>query len=213
MRMLLPSGLTPAPVYRDIIRQGVSFADSTAILLDEFGGLAPDDPTRCELMLRRDLLDHIDLRADHFHGIDVDVDADDLDDVCATHSAIIGDGGLDLAILGIGTNGHVGMNEPGSHPDEPTRVVHLAASTTAAAAGYGGSGVPTWGVTVGLAELLAAREVWVLATGARKAEIVRRALTEPASLDLPVSWIVRHRNAVLWLDEEAASIRGGPGWP
>ena len=72
--------------------------------------------------------------------------------------------------------------------------------------------MPTWGVTAGLAELLAAREVWVLATGAHKAEIVRRALTEPVSLELPVSWIVRHRNAVLWLDEEAASL-GGPGRP
>lgn len=206
MRMLLPSGLTPQSVYRDLIRQRVSFAEATAILLDEFGGLAPDDLTRCGLMLRRDFLDHIDLRAEQTFGIDVD--ADDLDDVCATHSAIVGDGGLDLAILGVGTNGHVGMNEPGSHPYDPTRVVQLAATTTAAAANYGGSGAPTWGVTTGLAELLAAREVWVLATGSRKAEVVQRALTERPSLDLPVSWIMRHRNAVLWLDEDAAARTG-----
>lgn len=207
MRMVLPSGLTPQSVYRDLIRQGVSLAEATVILLDEFGGLAPDDPTRCELMLRRDFLDHIDLRADHFHRIDIDAPRNDLDDVCADHAAMVGTG-VDLALLGIGTNGHVGMNEPGSHPEAPTRIVQLADSTSAAAASYGGSQPPTWGITTGMAELRSAQELWVLATGSRKAEIVQRALVEPASTDLPASWVLRHPRAVLWLDEDAAALTG-----
>ena len=206
MRMLLPSGLTPQPVYRDLIRQRASFAGATAILLDEFGGLDPADPTRCERMLHRDFLDHIDLPARHFHRIDIDVPATEIDEVCANHAAMIGDGGIDLAVLGVGTNGHVGMNEPGSHPEAPTRVAELAASTAAAAANYGGSAAPTWGITTGLAELRASREIWVLATGRGKAEIVHRALTEPASTALHVSWVLRHPNTVLWLDEHAASL-------
>lgn len=208
LRMLLPSGLTPQPVYRDLIRQRVSFAAATAILLDEFGGLDLDDPTRCERMLHRDFLDHIDLPAGQFHRIDIDAAADEIDEVCANHAAMIGDGGIDLAVLGVGTNGHVGMNEPGSHPEAPTRAVELAPSTTAAATNYGGSASPTWGITTGLAELRASREIWVLAAGAGKAEIVQRALTEPASTALPVSWILRHPNAILWLDEDAAALTG-----
>ena len=206
LRMLLPSGLTPQPVYRDLIRQRASFAAATAILLDEFGGLDPEDPTRCGRMLRRDFLDHIDLPTTQFHGIDVDAPTDEIDEVCANHAALIGDGGIDLAVLGVGTNGHVAMNEPGSHPEAPTRVVELAPSTTAAAATYGGSTPPRWGITTGLAELRASHEIWVLATGAGKANIVQRALTEPASTALPVSWVLRHPNAVLWLDEHAASL-------
>ena len=90
---------------------------------------------------------------------------------------------LDLMMLGIGRNGHVGMNEPGTSPESATRRVELAPSTTQASVRYFGEGaaLPTWGVTLGLSAILAARTIWILATGESKADIVRDVLLEPVS--------------------------------
>jgi glucosamine-6-phosphate deaminase len=103
-------------------------------------------------------------------------------------------------------NGHVGFNEPGSRPDDPTRLVRLAVSSReAATARYGAARTPTAGITIGLGRLLEAGECWLLVTGARKAAILRRALDEPEGPDCPASYLRRHPRLVVFADEDAAA--------
>lgn len=208
----LPSGLTPVPVYREMVRRHrankVSFAGSTVVVLDEFGGLATDDEGRCLSMIQRDLLSHVDLRADDL--ISFDADADDVDVECArVGSSVSARGGLGLTLLGIGTNGHVGMNEPGSSAASSVRRVELEPSTVQSSARYvSGLTLPTWALTLGMRELLQSEEVWLLATGKHKANIVRALMKGKRTEDLPASLFFDHKKVVVWLDADAA---GGGG--
>jgi len=207
LRVCLPTGLTPLAAYArvvDLAREGrASFRDAEGFLLDEFGGVPADAAGRCDVMLRHALLDHVDLPPDRYHR--PVPEAPDLAAMCADYDRAI-DGRLDLTLLGIGTNGHIGMNEPGSLPDSPTRRVELAPETTHAAARYFGSvPPPTWGVTIGLGPLRASRAIWLLATGASKADIVRDVLLEPMSVERPASLLRGHPSCVFVLDRAAAS--------
>jgi glucosamine-6-phosphate deaminase len=205
LKICLPTGLTPAPIYAEMVRSvragEVSFARASVFALDEFGELPRDEPGRTRTTLERLLLSHVDLPADRFHWLDAD--AADLDEVCARYDAAI-DGGFDLVILGVGTNGHLGMNEPGSAPDSPTRRVELHESTIQASARYFPSidpaRLPRWGLTVGLGAILASREVWVLATGAAKTDIVRRSISGEITNEVPASFLQNHRNCSFLVD-------------
>jgi glucosamine-6-phosphate deaminase len=207
-RMALPTGATPDPVYAGIVesvKAGIaSFRRSHVFLLDEFGGVPADAKGTCNNMLRRALVDHVDLPPAHYHRFDPE--ADDIPAMCAAYDASMG-GPLDLMMLGIGRNGHVGMNEPGTSPDSPTRRVELAPSTTQASVRYFGEGaqLPTWGVTIGLAGILASRTIWMIASGESKADIVRDVLLEPVSAQRPASVLRGHANCWFFLDAAAAS--------
>jgi glucosamine-6-phosphate isomerase len=207
LRMCLPSGNTPNKVFaamgRAVKERQVSFQRAEIFCLDEYGGLSPDDPGRCANMLRRYLLSGIDLPEKQFHRIDID--APDLDAVCCEFDRAI-EPGFDLTLLGLGLNGHLGMNEPGSPEDSPTRRVELAPSTTASSAAYlTHSSLPTWGVAVGLKQLLGSKEVWLLVNGPAKAEIVRRTVTESIGTQLPASLLRNHSNSFLIVDAAAGA--------
>jgi glucosamine-6-phosphate deaminase len=206
MRVCLPTGLTPVPIYDRIaeaVAAGqVSFARAQVFLLDEFGGVDPGDPGRCDQMLERFLLSRIDLPSARFHRLDL---TGDIDAACRAYEAAIGEG-CDLTLLGIGTNGHVGMNEPGSTADSLTRRVTLAPDTIAASARYfGHDRLPTWGVTMGLGTLRRSHEIWILATGAGKAPIVRQALHGPVTTAVPATQLREHSSVLLIADDEAAA--------
>ena len=208
LRLCLPTGLTPLPIYDRLAaavgRGQASFSRAEVVLLDEFGGVPADDPGRCDQMLLRAFVSRVDLPAERFHRFLLD---GDVDDECRRYEAMVG-AGCDLALLGIGTNGHLGMNEPGSAPDSTTRRVELAPSTIAASARYFGrsTDLPTWGVTLGLATLRRSHEVWVLATGAAKAPIVRVTMEGPTSAEVPSTLLRDHPAAALIADEEAAAL-------
>lgn len=207
-KICLASGHTPNPIFNAMVashRQGlISFRDCELFALDEFGGLPVGDSGRCANMLRHYLVDHIDLPAAKFHTFDPD--AADLNQVCHDFHVAIG-AGFDLTLLGVGLNGHLGMNEPGSAPDSPTRRVDLHPQTVKSAAKYiTHSRVPTWGLTVGMQQLLASDEVWLLATGNAKAEIVRRIVRDQVSPEVPASLLRTHRNCFFFLDDEAAQL-------
>ena len=119
-------------------------------------------------------------------------------------SSTIEQGGIDLAVVGLGRNGHVGMNEPGSSRDSVTRVVDLAETTSTGAMAYGASARPTWGITVGISELLEARELWLVVTGSHKAEILETVLRAPIGSDLPASFLRLHPKARIIADMAAA---------
>lgn len=207
LRHCLASGNTPIPAYRALVesikRGEVSLREASVFALDEFGGLGPDDPGRCRNMLLRDLVSGSDLPNENFHWLDPD--APDLEAECQTFDRKIGPG-LDLVILGIGLNGHLGMNEPGSKADSPTRRVHLHQSTIASSARYvSHDQLPRWGLTVGMAQFLAAKEVWLLATGQNKAEIVQRLVRGEISEQVPASLMRKHPACSLFVDAAAAA--------
>jgi glucosamine-6-phosphate deaminase len=206
LRICLPTGDTPTPVYAELVageRRGeVSLARATVILLDEWVGLQADDPARCDSRLRGELIDRL---AAPPTFVPIDVDGPDDEAAALAHDSAARD--LDLAVLGLGMNGHVGFNEPGSRPDDPTRLVRLAVSSRdAATARYGAATVPTAGITVGLARILEAGECWLLVSGERKAGILRRALEQPEGPDCPASYLRRHQRLTVFADEAAASL-------
>jgi glucosamine-6-phosphate deaminase len=195
-RICLPTGNTVAPVYAHL----ASLVDWTAVtvfVLDEFGGLPPGDPGRCESLIGRHLIDLID-DPPVVHVPDVDPPDPD------GYRALVADGGLDLAIVGLGANGHIGMNEPGSPATSVTRVVDLAPSTSDHSASYGATIRPTWGVTLGMDEILAARELWLVVSGTHKREVLTTALSGPVTPDLPASLLRDHPNLVVFADASAS---------
>lgn len=205
LRMCLPSGHTPNPIFaamgKAVAAGQVSFKQAEIFALDEFGGLAPDDEGLCANMLQRYLLKDIDLAPKNFHRIDPDAK-----NVAAEYDRIIGDG-FDLTLLGIGLNGHLGMNEPGSPIDGTTRRVELHPTTVASSAKYlTHKNLPTWGVAVGLKHLLGSKEVWLLANGQKKAEIIQRAAKGPIGPDVPASLLRNHPNAFFMVDAEAGAL-------
>jgi glucosamine-6-phosphate deaminase len=206
LRVCLPTGDTPSPLYAELAARDArtpdgAYSQATVVLLDEWLDLPPGDPARCDVRLRRELLDRL---APPPRFVAIDVDGSDDEAAARAHDEAARC--LDLALLGLGMNGHVGFNEPGSRPDDPTRVVRLARSSREAAmARYGASQVPTGGITVGLARILEAGEAWLLVTGERKAPVLRRALREPEGPDCPASYLRRHPRLTVFADEAAAS--------
>jgi glucosamine-6-phosphate deaminase len=205
LRVCLPTGLTPVPIYDRVAAavagDRISFARAEILLLDEFGGVDAADPGRCDRMLERFLLSRVDLPPGRFHAFDL---TRDLDEVCRQHEAVVG-AGCDLALLGVGTNGHVGMNEPGSSRDSLTRRVDLAPATVAASARYfSHDRLPTWGVTMGLSTLRRSREVWILASGPAKAAIMREVVHGPVTEAVPATQFRDHPRTFVIVDEAAA---------
>ena len=207
LTMCLPSGGTPARIYAEMVRSHgeglVSFARARLFVLDEFGGIAADDPGGTRNTLQRQLLDGVDLPPSAFHVLDPN--HGDLTRHCADYDAAVGDR-FDLMVLGLGLNGHLGMNEPGSAIDSVTRRVELHPGTIQSSARYFPHGrLPDWGLTVGLKAILAAKEVWVLANGAAKAPVIERIVRGAISTDNPASLLRRHANCALIVDADAAA--------
>ncbi|HEY7564444.1 MAG TPA: glucosamine-6-phosphate deaminase [Acidimicrobiia bacterium] len=199
LRLCLATGRTPTPVYAALGADTLTSA--TVILLDEFGGLPPGHPARCETMLRAALRSGVKPRK----VIVPEVDRPDLAAACRDFDRAIGQGGIDLAILGLGRNGHLGMNEPGSSVSAPTRVIRLAPETRESARGYGADPVPDWGITAGLNQVLAAGEVWLLVTGSHKSAILKQTLEGPIGPDVPATYLRDHPAATVWADADAAA--------
>ena len=205
-RICLPSGGTPAPVYARLpaalAELGADARAATVVLLDEDVGLAPDDPARCDRMLRTQLIDRLD-PPPRFVPIPVDDRSPDEAAAALDAEAALG---LDLVVLGLGRNGHVGMNEPGSAADAPTRAAPIEAGTLRTAVeDYGAVGRPTGGITLGLGRILEAREVWLLVSGPAKADILARVLMGPIGPEVPATLLRRHPALRVIVDEAAAA--------
>lgn len=198
-RLGLAIGTTVEPVYQRIAP--VLIADATIFLLGEYGGMAADHPSRWATLLRRRLLGRVTSPELRFRW--PDVDAPDLAKECRRYEEEIADGGLDLVMLGLGPNGHVGLNEPGSAFDSTTRVVQLTAVSQQASRQYGITDPPSWAITVGLGTVLSAREIWLVATGRAKRAILDRVLHGPLVPDVPASLLRTHPNVTCWADDDA----------
>jgi glucosamine-6-phosphate deaminase len=206
----LATGSSPLLTYGLLIaahRAGqVSFAGCHAVLLDEYVGLPFDHSETYRAVIRRVLIDHIDLAPERLHG--PDVWAENLAAACTRYDEVItGLGGVDLQLLGIGSDGHVGFNEPGSSLRSRTRVKTLTASTRAdnAPAFASAADVPRHVVTQGLGTISEARHLLLIATGAKKAAPLARAVEGPLTARCPASVLQLHPHATVVVDDEAAA--------
>jgi glucosamine-6-phosphate deaminase len=205
----LPAGSSPRPVYAELVRRhreaGVSFAGATAFSLDEYVGLPPRHPASFWHYLEQAFFSQVDLPADRANVPEVHLQ--DLNAAGARYeSAIAAAGGFDLLMLGIGSNGHIAFNEPGSSFDSHTRVVTLTNETRAAnQAAFGPDPVPHRAVTVGIATILSARRCLLIAYGEAKADAISRAFEGPPGPLVPASALQRHPDAIIIVDGSAAS--------
>lgn len=213
----LATGSTPEKVYAHLVqwhRAGaLSFRNITTYNLDEYYPISPLDPKSYRAYMHRHLFAHVDIAPDHAHVLDGSVP----EAFAAAHAAefdrwIEADGGLDVQLLGIGRNGHIGFNEPSplSVADAlklPTRLVELHPVTRAdAAKDFGGlDRVIPRALTMGIAPILAARSIVILATGKHKADAVARALSGPITAELPASLLRTVADRVTWVIDEAAA--------
>jgi glucosamine-6-phosphate deaminase len=203
LRIVLPTGDTPGPLYEALVRRSEPglWALATAIILDDYVGLAPDDPASGGPRLRRELIDHVRPAA----FVEIDAAAPDQQAAADAHDAVAA-AGMDLALVGLGLNGHIGFNEPGSDASSATRVVELHPRSREVAEGYGTDDAPEHGITLGLARLLEANEIWLLVTGERKAEILRATIEGPETPAVPASFLRRHPRCRVLADEHATAL-------
>jgi glucosamine-6-phosphate deaminase len=204
----LPTGNTPMPVYAELLRrhreEGLDLSRFRAVVLDDFLGIHADSPTSFYAWLRRALLDPAAVGPERV--LRIPTSEEGIEQHCRTYESKLRQlGGCDLQLLGLGTNGHIGFNEPGSPGDSRTRVVKLTEESRAASAGYWkNQAIPTHGVTMGIATILEAHRIALLVNGAKKAPILRRALLGPISSDVPASFLRQGKGVVVIADEPAA---------
>jgi glucosamine-6-phosphate deaminase len=207
--LALPTGATPRAVYAELVRQhraeGLSFARVTAFNLDEYVGVPPEHPGSFRRALHEALYRHVDLPDGQAHapdGLDADPPA-----ACRRYEErIAAAGGLDLALLGLGRDGHIAFNEPTSSLGSRTRIKTLADETRAAnQASFGPDPVPRHALTMGIATILSARRCVLLAFGPAKAGAVARAVEGPLTAMVPASALQLHPNATVIVDEAAAT--------
>lgn len=208
----LATGSTPLPFYaalRDAVNRGaLSIANMRAYALDEYAG-NPAHPCSNQSYFRREWE-----RAPGAPPVkQFDGGAKDLATEANRYASALDEaGGLDVSLLGIGLNGHVAFNEPGSGIGSTTRVAELAWSTRESARSCWDDATPTFGLTVGMAEIAASKSLLLLASGPQKARIMARALSGPMDSSCPASLLREHPNLVVVLDASAASqLLGGTG--
>ena len=206
LRLLLPTGHSPAGMYAALRAHAAAghlpSADATVLQLDEYAGLGPDDPRSFAAELQRQL-DGVPLRAIHT----IDGGASDLDAEAARHAHLLEEAPVDLAVLGLGRDGHVAFDEPPARLASGMNLVRLAELTRSdAAQAFGGvAGVPVQGLTTGLGTLYRARELIVLVDGRAKAPALRAMLEEPVGPECPASLLRDHPRLTIICDREAAA--------
>ena len=207
----VPTGSTPLELF-DILSARVAggeldFSGVEIFCLDEYVGVSPRDPGSLTRWLWDAFLDRIGVSAWQVHALPST--ADDLTTAASAYEAeIAARGGLDLAVLGLGPNGHIGYNEPGSQADSRTRVISLTPESLSQASSYwdGAVSIPEKAMTIGVGTLLESRRIVLLVTGVAKADILRRTLEEPMDADVPASWLrLAGSRLEVIADEEAAS--------
>ncbi len=213
----LPAGRTPLPLYEELIylhhEERLSFQNVHTFNVGEYFGLPAGHPASIRAYMDRNFFDHVDLPPQNIHFLSGSPDGESPDDRCAAYEREIEDaGGIDYLILGIGRNGHIAHNEPGSSISSRTRCADLADATPhdAAAQSDESADPPARALTLGCGTIMEARKIALLAWSARKSRLIRRALTGPVTSRLPASFLQRHPNACFFLDTPAASLLAAP---
>jgi glucosamine-6-phosphate deaminase len=207
----LATGGTPVGIYEEIVRtyrKGmVSFKSVTTFNLDEYVGIPEDHPESYHAYMHKHLFDHVDLDPRRTHI--PNGNAKDLERECARYNQLLEDAKqIDLQLLGLGHNGHIGFNEPDHALVSGTHIVRLREETRRANARFFNSldEVPTHALTMGVGTILKAKMILLVVRGADKAEIVRRALKGPITTECPASLLQTHPHVVVLLDSESGRL-------
>lgn len=205
----LTTGNTPMGLYSELVERHKSgtlpLNDVRVFCTEEYLGTGPDDYHALFSWLHRTLIAPCGLPPSNVFRLHAEAAEPQL--ACQEFEAAIHRaGGLDLLVEGIGINGHVGFNEPGSLFDSPTRVLALTDGTVEYNSNYWDATVPRYGLTIGLGTILAAKSILLLASGESKAEPLARALTGPVTPEVPASVLQRASHLIVVADQEAASL-------
>lgn len=204
------TGSTPLGVYRYFIdnyhAQKVSFRQVKAFNLDEYVGLTPSHPRSFASAMKNELFSHIDILPENINALDGS--KEDMIQECQRYESLIDGNPIDIQILGIGMDGHIAYNEPGSPLDGACHVVDLHQESIESSLDYGFDhieDVPTQGVTQGIGTIMKAKQLIMMAKGEKKADLVKRMIYGEVTSDFPSSIIQRHPNVIVCLDRNAAS--------
>ena len=206
----LATGSTPVGVYRQLVewyqKGDLNFSEVKSVNLDEYQGLAPEHPQSYRYFMEQHLFSHVNIHSDETHvpnGLCVDSAAE-----CARYDQLIQDmGGIDLQILGMGHNGHIGFNEPGDAFELRTHRVQLTESTLEANGQYFiGEEQPSYAFTMGIKNIMTARKIVLVVSGAGKAEILYKALAGPVTPMVPASILQLHPDVTVVADEAALRV-------
>ncbi|NNE35424.1 MAG: glucosamine-6-phosphate deaminase [Rhodothermales bacterium] len=208
----LPTGSTPIGVYQRLVNmhneEGLDFSTVVTFNLDEYYPMEANSIQSYHRFMRENFFDWVNVPDDAIHIPDGSMDGRRIDEHCAEYESLIRDaGGIDLMLLGIGRSGHIGFNEPGSTPDDRTRLIVLDEITRKDAASdfFEEKYVPREAITMGVGTILEAREIILMATGEHKAPIIKRAVEEAINQHVSATYLQGHENASFYLDRAAAS--------
>ncbi|RBW70121.1 glucosamine-6-phosphate deaminase [Bacillus taeanensis] len=206
----LATGGTPKGLYEKMIedhqKNGISYKNVTTFNLDEYAGLSEEDPNSYHYYMNESLFKHIDILKSNTHlpkGI-----SEHLEKECSEYDKMIAEnGGIDLQVLGIGQNGHIGFNEPGTSFKSNTHVVKLAESTREANARYFDTidDVPTHAITMGIASIMKSKEILLLVSGEAKQEAMGKLMHGEVTEEFPASILQKHPRVTIIADQKALS--------
>lgn len=206
----LATGATPVPTYGKIIEAfnegGISFKDVKTYNLDEYCDLPKSDKNSYYTFMHENLFNSLDILEDNVHFLDGN--ASDCEAECKRYDDEINNaGGIDIQLLGIGNNAHIGFNEPADAFTSGSFKVKLTESTVNANKIYFDENpMPGYALTMGIKQIMSAKKVVLIATGEKKAEAVRNMIEGPVTPQVPASILQKHGDVVIFLDEKAASL-------
>ena len=210
IKLGLATGSTPVPLYEALIKDhkenGTSYREVQTFNLDEYIGLEAGHEQSYRTFMNNIFFKHIDIDLANTHI--PSGNASDLALEAFNYDKLLEANQIDIQLLGIGTNAHIGFNEPGSKFDSKTIIVDLAEETRVANERFFNSidDVPTKAITMGIGSIMQAIKIILVATGKAKAEAIRNTIEGPISTNVPASILQTHKNVEIYLDKEAASL-------
>ncbi len=200
--LILPTGNTPVGTYKELSnfykKKKLSFRNTTTFNLDEYLGISRKSPFSYYRFMQDNFFTQIDILAENINI--PNCEAVSPEEECKSYDYLIDKKQIDLALLGIGQNGHIGFNEPGTDPMSKTHIVELSRETIAVNQG------PHKAITMGISTILSAKKIVLLASGKNKAQTIKEAIEEEVSRNCPASYLQSHRDVILVLDKDAASL-------
>lgn len=206
----LATGSTPIGLYQNLIKlyqnNEISFEHVKSFNLDEYCGLPKNHKESYYTFMHRNLFDHVDMKEENINI--PSSEGDDLEALCKQYNDLLNSTSIDLQVLGIGSNGHIGFNEPGTSFEQETFIIELAEKTRQDNARFFNSidEVPTHSITMGIKNIMQAKQILLLASGKGKAEAIKKLVEGEITENFPASVLKKHSDVIVIIDEEAAAL-------
>lgn len=200
----LATGSSPVELYQEMVDSQLDFSQMTSVNLDEYVGLSPENPQSYHYFMNQHLFQYKPFKRSYLP----DGETEDIQKECGRYNQILADNPVDLQVLGIGQNGHIAFNEPGTPFDSVTHEVALTESTIQANSRFFDSidEVPKSAICMGISNIMTAKEILLIAKGKNKAQAVKNMLEGPITEAVPASVLQKHPHVTVVLDQDAASL-------